>query len=414
MFVAALLIGAPQLAQASDVPGSRLRALVSGSLLHLDTPLGTQIPITYSKDGALNGFANGLGSYLGSERDQGRWWVKRNRLCHRWDVWFDARPQCLSLKRRGMKIYWQNEDGKNGTADLVRRGGLQVADTGPSLPRKAKTTKHAALSGGVKATTKTTAKETSGTAKVEASKLAAGVAAEAPLQLLQGAKTQENSVARDAAAMNDEKGTETLQPRRSGGGPITEKIETVRVAAIPLLVLPTPARLGADTAIAAADRPQPKNASSTLPATSNRLTAMAAPGLGSVVQTVKAPAPADKKVVKQLSGAKPAMKRGKAAKAASLVAEPNAKQTYKVSFVEPFDVLNVRARATTESAVVASLRPGAGGIVIAGSCRVDWCPIRHGNVKGWVNRFYLQRESNAGQLAGNVRTSAWAGVRSKP
>jgi hypothetical protein len=29
---------------------------------------------------------------------------------------------------------------------------------------------------------------------------------------------------------------------------------------------------------------------------------------------------------------------------------------------------------------------------IVGQCRDQWCPIRHGRLKGWVNRYYLAED----------------------
>jgi hypothetical protein len=37
-------------------------------------------------------------------------------------------------------------------------------------------------------------------------------------------------------------------------------------------------------------------------------------------------------------------------------------------------------------------------VQIVGPCRDLWCPIRHGRLKGWVNRYYL-----AADVASNGR-----------
>jgi SH3-like domain-containing protein len=66
--------------------------------------------------------------------------------------------------------------------------------------------------------------------------------------------------------------------------------------------------------------------------------------------------------------------------------------SFKVAGVEPYDVLNIRNGPSQDHDLVGEISPAAGGIVITGRCVEDWCPIRHRNVSGWVNRYYLAEE----------------------
>lgn len=95
---------------------------VSGSVLHIDTPLGTKLPVRYSQDGKLAGRAGGMvANYLGATADSGRWWVSNNRLCHKWKRWFEGQQQCLRLRKAGRRLLWRADSGKTGTATIASR-----------------------------------------------------------------------------------------------------------------------------------------------------------------------------------------------------------------------------------------------------------------------------------------------------
>jgi hypothetical protein len=42
-----------------------------------------------------------------------------DQLCVKWFRWFEAQPRCLNLQREGQKIYWQDAEGKSGTATIT-------------------------------------------------------------------------------------------------------------------------------------------------------------------------------------------------------------------------------------------------------------------------------------------------------
>ena len=101
--------------------GDNLKQIVPGSAIALDTPLNTIVPIRFATDGLMTGEAGSLASYLGAEKDRGRWWIAGDQLCLKWFRWFDAEQRCLELRQDGDRIYWHEQDGKSGTATITAR-----------------------------------------------------------------------------------------------------------------------------------------------------------------------------------------------------------------------------------------------------------------------------------------------------
>lgn len=118
---ALLCIASLTAAEAQSLSGKALTETVAGSLVEIDTPLGTKIPIHYSENGRISGHSKDLASYLGSAADTGRWWVDGDQLCHKWNKWFKSDPQCLRIEKRGSKVNWRAQDGTSGTATIVSR-----------------------------------------------------------------------------------------------------------------------------------------------------------------------------------------------------------------------------------------------------------------------------------------------------
>ncbi len=63
--------------------------------------------------------------------------------------------------------------------------------------------------------------------------------------------------------------------------------------------------------------------------------------------------------------------------------------------VKSSDALNLRAKGSAASKVVARLRYGECGIVITGSCKGSWCPVEDGHNSGWVNSKFISMVSPA-------------------
>ncbi len=108
-------------AEPPPLAGPAIRELVAGATVEIDTPVGSKIPMQYAPHGTVAGDAPDLAFYLGAASDRGSWWVSGDRLCQKWRTWFDAATHCLQLRQAGNLIHWQREDGKTGTATIVRR-----------------------------------------------------------------------------------------------------------------------------------------------------------------------------------------------------------------------------------------------------------------------------------------------------
>ena len=114
-----VLIGHSAQAEPVTLGGDMLQRAVAGKTVHLDTPLGVAIPITFHANGTMSGKAGVLEYFLGAEADRGRWWIADGKLCQKWFKWLDAQPSCMRLQQDGDRIFWRRDDGVNGTARIV-------------------------------------------------------------------------------------------------------------------------------------------------------------------------------------------------------------------------------------------------------------------------------------------------------
>jgi len=114
-----LLTPALAIAEVANPSGPALREVVAGKTVYLDTPLGTTLPVDYHPDGTLTGKAGALGFMLGASSDKGKWWIKGDRVCQRWSVWFDAETKCVLVRQNGRRIHWEGDDGKSGTGTVM-------------------------------------------------------------------------------------------------------------------------------------------------------------------------------------------------------------------------------------------------------------------------------------------------------
>lgn len=117
--VLALLVTAAP-ASAEALSGQALKSFISGKRIYLAVPLGGEIPLNYNPGGTVDGSgeAAGLGRYM-APRDRGRWWVSGNRLCQKWQQWYDGKTFCFTVtKLADNRIRWVRDDGKSGVARL--------------------------------------------------------------------------------------------------------------------------------------------------------------------------------------------------------------------------------------------------------------------------------------------------------
>jgi hypothetical protein len=117
---AVLLVAAALPASASGRPlaGSELKSFIAGKRIYLATPFGGEIPLTYRKSGVVDGSgeAAGLGKYM-TPKDKGRWWVSGNKVCQKWQEWYDGKTFCFTVaKLSENRIRWVRDDGLKGVA----------------------------------------------------------------------------------------------------------------------------------------------------------------------------------------------------------------------------------------------------------------------------------------------------------
>lgn len=111
--------------------------LTSSAVLEIDTPLGLTIPVRFSSNGIVSGEAGAMASMLGAAKDRGRWWTDRDQLCVKWFRWFDAKARCITLRRDGQRVYWQEASGESGTATIVENALVAAAPVAkPTSDRK--------------------------------------------------------------------------------------------------------------------------------------------------------------------------------------------------------------------------------------------------------------------------------------
>jgi SH3 domain-containing protein len=72
---------------------------------------------------------------------------------------------------------------------------------------------------------------------------------------------------------------------------------------------------------------------------------------------------------------------------------------FRVAGVADDDILNVRAGPSQSYPPVGEIPPRGRRVHITGECRGAWCPIRHGRVRGWVNRYYLAEDRSAAAMS---------------
>lgn len=371
-------------ALADPVPLSNddLKNTVSGSTVEIDTPLGSTVPMRFGADGLVSAEAGVLAPVLGAAKDRGRWWVEGEKLCTKWFRWFDAGVRCLTIARDGNRIQWRKiDDGETGTGTIV------VSNDKPAKP----------------ATSVVAAKKEAPAvvAKVDVAaadadepvplpvKKPVAVKEEAPQASLPPAEPvmPEPTVVADVAALPSAEVVEEPTMRFGGAGLLgaSARIETDVQAPVqgaqeeegppvPLTEakLPAPAPEVQTDAIAALLAPPETSPEKAAP---QRQASLQAAPLKQADKKKKPPT-------------------AKAAAKAKAIATSSSRTValYRVTGVRDYDVLNVRRGPSEEHVTVAGIPPTGRRVEITGECRANWCPIRYGNVTGWVNSFYLAEE----------------------
>lgn len=130
----------PLAAGETMLSGEAIKTTLGGSLLALDTPIGTTVSVRINHDGLMSGEAGALGPVLGAPTDHGRWWVEDSKVCFKWFRWFDAEARCATISLEGNRFTWRRDDGDTGTGTIVELGKplpksqIIVAQSAPSGP----------------------------------------------------------------------------------------------------------------------------------------------------------------------------------------------------------------------------------------------------------------------------------------
>lgn len=336
---------APAAADMPPLSGETLRQSVSGATVHLDTPLGTRLPLSFGADGRVTGTAGPiLAAYLGSATDRGRWWVEKDKLCSKWLKWFDTDTNCMRIWRDGDKVRWYGDDGKSGTATIV-------TDTDPA---------RSALGGPL---------------PPEASPTPAAVAATPPVQPAAppSVTTPQGSAPPNAAA------AAISGKHAQKKGPAVPARQTVAGTVVPLRpLIPPQAQPAAKPVAVATAEPAPA--------------ASVTPPIAPVAPAVPVPAAAEP-MPAPIAAAPRYEAAPLPANPATSFRAPPPPMVYRVVNVTSFDVLNVRRGPSQTAELAGEIPPNGRGIRMSGACVGAWCQIRYGRVSGWVNRFYLVADS---------------------
>lgn len=118
--LASALVLAAASVQARELDANDIRDKVTGKRIYLAAPLGGEFPLFYRKDGQVDGSGEAVGlGRLARPTDTGRWWINGNRLCQRWQTWYDGKQMCFQLiSLGGDKLRWNQDNGDTGTARI--------------------------------------------------------------------------------------------------------------------------------------------------------------------------------------------------------------------------------------------------------------------------------------------------------
>jgi uncharacterized protein YraI len=371
-------------ALADPVPLSNddLKNTVSGSTVEIDTPLGSTVPMRFGADGLVSAEAGVLAPVLGAAKDRGRWWVEGEKLCTKWFRWFDAGVRCLTIARDGDRIHWRKiDDGETGTGTII------VSNDKPAKP----------------ATSVVAAKKEVPAVVAKVDVAATDVDEPLPLPV------------KKPVAVKEEATPQASLPPPEPVTPEPTVVAHADVAETPAAVVDEPTmRFGGAGLLGASARietdvqapvqgvqeeegPPVPLTEAKLPAPEVQTDAIAA--LLAPPATPPEKAAPQRQASLQAAPLKQADKKkkaptAKAAAKAKAVATSSSRTValYKVTGVRDYDVLNVRRGPSEEHVTVAGIPPTGRRVEITGECRANWCPIRYGNVSGWVNSFYLAEE----------------------
>ena len=99
------LMSVDALAGEAKLTGVEIKAAYSGAKMSFKTSYGT-FPSIWKADGTMTSRDK-----TGVVPDKGRWWVKGDRICRKWNFWFGAKEECFGVTLDGEKVKWWRADG---------------------------------------------------------------------------------------------------------------------------------------------------------------------------------------------------------------------------------------------------------------------------------------------------------------
>jgi hypothetical protein len=107
-------------AAANQLGDEAIKSRVSGKRIYLAAPMGGEFPLFYRADGFVDGSGEAVGlGRLARPTDNGRWWVKGDKLCQKWQTWYEGKILCFTLTELGgSKLRWVQDNGDTGVARI--------------------------------------------------------------------------------------------------------------------------------------------------------------------------------------------------------------------------------------------------------------------------------------------------------
>ena len=118
--IAGIAVAATPALASAQLSEREIRNTVAGKRIYLKVPLGGEFPLYYQTNGSVSGSGDavGLGRFM-QPKDEGRWWVRGDRLCQKWQSWYDGKQFCFTLSRGdGNTLFWRRDDGVTGRARI--------------------------------------------------------------------------------------------------------------------------------------------------------------------------------------------------------------------------------------------------------------------------------------------------------
>ncbi len=358
-------------AGAERLTSNELKQKIPGAIIHLDTPLGSVVPINYGPEGIVEGKAGAVAFYLGSEQDRGKWWIEGSAVCHQWNTWFNGKKKCLTVDLKAAnRLEWTDQEGDKGTATIIAIGNSAPAPTQQTAAVAPRALPNLPL-------------------------LEAAPSRPARLGAPQGATPMEPKPATVTAP----------PPKVSPARPAVAGNPKSEVKSEPKATVEKVAAL-APPPVASAPSPQSIEFRVANVAPDDVLNLRRGPAAATDIVVAIPPSTAGLILAGNCNGEWCPVVHGQhfgwvhryfiaASSSASFPApaQPNRNPiSYRVVGVTTGDVLNIRRIPDPESDVVATIPPTGNRIRLTGYCRREWCPVSHGRNEGWVNRQYLAVE----------------------